>query len=50
MSVGNLTEPPPSVDNDTKKKISEAVEKDPTGEGVGGPGEDDVKKSNAACK
>ncbi|KAJ5240872.1 valyl-trna synthetase [Penicillium citrinum] len=48
LSVGNLTEPPPPVDEDTKAKISEAVEKDPTGEGRGGPGEDDLKKSDEA--
>ncbi|KAJ5612506.1 valyl-trna synthetase [Penicillium lagena] len=36
VSFGNLTEPPPPVDDDTKTKISEAAEKDPTGQSLGG--------------
>ncbi|KAJ5202000.1 valyl-trna synthetase [Penicillium cinerascens] len=45
VSFGNLTDPPPPVDDDTKTKISEAAKKDPTGQSVGGPGKDDLEKS-----
>ncbi|KAJ5539831.1 valyl-trna synthetase [Penicillium frequentans] len=45
VSFGNLTEPPPPVDEDTKKKISEATEKDPTGLSRGGPSKEDSEKS-----
>ncbi|CAL5870420.1 uncharacterized protein PFLUO_LOCUS4656 [Penicillium psychrofluorescens] len=48
VSFGNLTEPPPPVDEDTKAKISEAAEKEPTGQSVGGPGKDDLEKSKEA--
>ncbi|KAJ5297259.1 uncharacterized protein N7443_008152 [Penicillium atrosanguineum] len=48
VSFGNLTDPPPPVDGDTKKKIFEAVEKDPTGQSLGGPGKDDLEKSKEA--
>ncbi|KAJ5337428.1 valyl-trna synthetase [Penicillium brevicompactum] len=44
VSFGNLTEPPPPIDEDTKTKISEAVDKDPTGQRLGGQGIDDLEK------
>lgn len=49
VSFDNLMDPPPPVDDDTKTKISEAAKKDPTGQSVGGPGKDDIEKSDKTC-
>lgn len=45
----DLMDPPPPVDDDSKTKILEAAKNDPTGQSVGGPGKDDLEKSEETC-
>lgn len=46
MSFGDSTEAPPPVDDGTHKKISDAADKDPTGQSVGGIGTESLEKSD----